>query len=249
MEDKLIGTTIFVDDIDLPVEEVGGHLAVPAFPPHLVRGVGHTLAVVEILPFVDVHTPVVEAPTTVEFLEVAVELLLDVFAEALKIVGVVDVACLDFVVHLIADDGRMLGEVLHHLTDDAFAVTQVGGVLEVHVLTDAVVTLLVVDGVRQHFGMLGSHPRGDGVGGCAKDDLEAGSVQLVEDAVHPCEFELSVLRFEERPGGFADTHYGKSCLFHQTDVFVKTVGGGVLAVIGSSIEGLFERLGLCSCRG
>ena len=147
MEDKLIGTTIFVDDIDLPVEEVGGHLAVPAFPPHLVRGVGHTFAVVEVLPFVDVHAPVVEAPATVEFLEVAVELLLDVFAETLKKVGVVDVACLDFVVHLIADDGGMLGKVLHHLADDAFAVTQIGGVLEVHVLTDAVVTLLVVDGV------------------------------------------------------------------------------------------------------
>ena len=148
MSDELIRAAILVDDVYLPVQEVGRHLAVPAFPPHLIGRIGHALAVIEVFPAVNVHAPIVQSPATVEFLEVTLEFLLDIVAETLEIIGIVDVTGFHLIIHLIADDGRMLGEVLHHLADDTFAVTEIGRVLQIHVLPDAVVALSAIPCLR-----------------------------------------------------------------------------------------------------
>ena len=236
VHDKLVGALILAHDVGLPVQEVGRHLAVPALPPHLIRGVRHTLAVIEIFPAVDVHAPVVQSPAAVQFFQVATELLLDILAEALEVVGVVNLARLHLVVHLIADDGGVLGVVLHHLADDALRVAAIGGVQQVHVLSDAVVALSAVPRLRQHLGVLRCQPRGNAVGRCAEDDLDARLVQRVNDAVHPGELKLPVLRLEERPCRFAHAHHRQSSLLHQPDVFVEPVRRRVFRIVRSTVQ-------------
>ena len=225
---ELVSPLVFIHNIHLPVQEISRHLAVPTLPPHLIRRVGHTLAVVEVLPGVDVHAPVVQSPAAIQLLQVALELTLDILTEALEVVRVVDAARLHLVIHLIADDSGVLGKVLHHFADDALTVFPIGGVVDVHVLADAVVALPAFNGLRQNLWVFAGQPRGDAVGRCAEDHLDARLLHLVEDAVHPGELKLSVLRFEERPCGFSHAHHRQSCLLHQPNVLVQSVCWRVL---------------------
>jgi hypothetical protein len=56
---------------------------------------------------------------------------------------------------------------------------------------------------REDFGVLVRHPGGDGIGGRAEDDLDAGLAHGVDDAVHPGVFEAAVFGLPEAPGGLA----------------------------------------------
>ena len=242
--DKLIRTFILVDQIDLPVEEIGCYLAVPSFPPDLVGGIGHPFPVVEIFPFVDVHAPIVQSPTSVEFFQIPLELLTDIGLEAFEIVGIVNASRLHLVIHLITDDGRMLGKVRHHASDDAFAIDPIGRVVDIHVLADAIIALSAIHGLRQHFGMLLCQPGGNGVGGGSQDDLNTCLVHGIQNTVHPGELKDTILRLKERPGRFAHPDNSHSGLFHQADIFVQTVGGRIFRIVGGPIERLAELIDL-----
>ena len=145
MRDKLIRTLVFVHNIYLPVEEVGSHLAVPSFPPQFVGRVGNTFAVVEIVPCVDVHAPVVESPTTVKRVEIVVKRFADIVTKSLEIVLVIYTTRLHLVVYLIAYNSRLLCEMLHHLADDTLAISTVSGIIDIHVLPYAIIALAVVN--------------------------------------------------------------------------------------------------------
>ena len=86
------------------------------------------------------------------------------------------------------------------------------------------------------------HPGGDGVGGRAHDDLDAGLAHGVDDAVHPGVLEVAVGGLPEAPGGLAHAHYADAGVFHQGDVFLETaglqVGGHVLVVVGGAVENI-----------
>ncbi len=68
------------------------------------------------------------------------------------------------------------------------------------------------------------HPGGNGVGGRAHDDFDAGLAHGVDDAIHPGVFEVAVFGLPEAPGGFAHADDGDAGLLHEGDVFFEAAG-------------------------
>jgi hypothetical protein len=82
----------------------------------------------------------------------------------------------------------------------------------------------------ENLGVGVDHPCGDGVGGRAHDDLDAGVAHGVDDAVHPGVFEVAVFGLPEAPGGLAHADDADAGFLHQGDVFSETFGWAVLVV-------------------
>jgi len=218
--DELVVMRVFAHDVGLPLQE-GAHLVaaelVEFAAQGLVDGGGH---VREVLPGVDAVGPVVEAEVVVELVQIAVELLPQVLDEqALHVLGD-GIVVFRLVVHLVADDGRMVGDVGDELADHAFAVEAVGGVDDVHDLACAVFAL-AARGDREHARVEFDEPAGHRVG--ADDDVDAGAVGCVERAVHVGEVEYARLRFAGAPCGFGDADDVQSRSLHHRHVLIDAV--------------------------
>ena len=235
LRDELVGAAVFADERGLPGEEVGDAHLLPARPLELVSGADGAVAGGHVLPAVDVLAPVVEAPGFVEGVGGA-ELLLEVIDEADEDVVVGGVVGVGFVVDLPADDGGVVAVVLDHVADEALGVVAIDGAVDVHVLAHAVEGFGAAKRAGEDFGMRVVQPGGDGVGGRAHDDLDAGLAHGIDDAVHPGVFEVAVFRLPEAPGGFAHAHDGEAGLLHQGDVFVEALVGVVFAVVGGAVK-------------
>lgn len=220
MRHKLVLPAVFVHDGNLPVQEIGNHLAPPTLPFVLIGRAGHPVACVKFLPGTDIHAPIVQSPQAVQAVEIVVELIFHVVAETDKVVMIIDTPRFAFVVHLIADNRRIVCITLHHLTDDPLAIEAVGRIVDIHVLADAVIPFATVNGFGEHFRMTFSHPGGNGIGGRAQYHLNTGSLKLADDAVHPPEVENTFSRLEQSPRRLADTDDIQAALFHQADIFV-----------------------------
>ena len=220
--DELVVMRVFAHDVGLPLQE-GAHLVaaelVEFAAQGLVDGGGH---VREVLPGVDAVGPVVEAEVVVELVQIAVELLPQVLDEqALHVLGD-GIVVFRLVVHLVANDGRMVGDVGDELADHAFAVEAVGGVDDVHDLACAVFAL-AARGDREHARVEFDEPAGHRVGRRADDDVDAGAVGCVERAVHVGEVEYARLRFAGAPCGFGDADDVQSRSLHHRHVLIDAV--------------------------
>ncbi len=220
--DELVVMRVFAHDVGLPLQE-GAHLVaaelVEFAAEGLVDGGGH---VREVLPGVDAVGPIVEAEVAVELVQIAVELLAQVLDEqALHVLGD-GIVVFRLVVHLVADDGRMVGDVGGELADHAFAVETVGGVDDVHDLARAVFALPVRgdgDDARIEF----DEPAGHRVGRRTDDDVDAGAVGGVERTVHMGEVEHTRLRLAGAPCGFGDADDVQSRVLHHRHVLIDAV--------------------------
>ena len=220
--DELVVMRVFAHDVGLPLQE-GAHLVaaelVEFAAQGLVDGGGH---VREVLPGVDAVGPVVEAEVVVELVQIAVELLAQILDEqALHVLGD-GIVVFRLVVHLVADDGRMVGDVGDELADHAFAVEAVGGVDDVHDLARAILAL-AARGDREHARVEFDEPAGHRVGRRADDDVDAGAVGCVERAVHVGEVEYARLRFAGAPCGFGDADDVQSRSLHHRHVLIDAV--------------------------
>ena len=220
--DELVVMRVFAHDVGLPLQE-GAHLVaaelVEFAAQGLVDGGGH---VREVLPGVDAVGPVVEAEVVVELVQIAVELLAQILDEqALHVFGD-GIVVFRLVVHLVADDGRMVGDVGDELADHTFAVEAVGGVNDVHDLARAILALSVRRD-REHARVELDEPAGHRVGRRADDDVDAGTLRGVKRAVHISEVEHARLRFAGAPCGFGDADDVQSRSLHHRHVLIDVV--------------------------
>ena len=220
--DELVVMRVFAHDVGLPLQE-GAHLVaaelVEFAAQGLVDGGGH---VREVLPGVDAVGPVVEAEVVVELVQIAVELLAQILDEqALHVIGD-GIVVFRLVVHLVADDGRMVGDVGDELADHTFAVEAVGGVDDVHDLARAILALSVRRD-REHARVELDEPAGHRVGRRADDDIDAGTLRGVERTVHIGEVEYTRLRFAGAPRGFGDADDVQPRSLHHFHILIDAV--------------------------
>ena len=241
--DKLARRGTFAHQRGLPVEEVrDAHLA-PARPLQLVAGALRSVAGGQVLPGVQVLAPVVQEPGFAEGFGCA-ELLLQVVLEADEDVAIGGVVAGGFIVELPADDGGVVFIVRDDVADEPLGVEAVSGRIGVHVLPHAVGAghgraAVGTESIREDLRVLVGHPRGNGIGGRAEDDLDAGLAHGVDDAVHPGVVEVAVFGLPQAPGGLAHAHDVEARGLHQGDIFVETGGlvtGHVLVVVSDAVE-------------
>ena len=87
--------------------------------------------------------------------------------------------------------------------------------------------------------MLVGHPRGNGVGRRAEDDLDAGLAHGIDDAIHPRVIELAVFGLPEAPCGLAHANDVEAGGLHEGDIFFEAgslVARHVLVVVGGAVE-------------
>ena len=220
--DELVVMRVFAHDVGLPLQE-GAHLIaaelVEFAAQGLVDGGSH---VREVLPGVDAVGPVVEAEVVVELVQIAVELLMQILDEqTLHVVGH-GIVVLGFIIDLVADHRRMVGNVGDQLADHALTVETVGGVDDVHDLAGAVLAFAVRSD-REHARIDFDEPARHRVGWSADDDIDTDTLCRVESTIHIGEVERTRLRFAGAPCGFGNTDNVQSRFLHHPHVFIDTV--------------------------
>ena len=233
---ELVVVRIFAHDVGLPLQE-GAHLVaaelVELTAEGFVDGRGH---IREVLPGVHTIGPVVEAKVMVHLIEVAIEFLVQVFDEqTLHVVGD-RIVVLGLVIHLIADDRRMVGHVGDEPADHALTVETVGGVNDIHDLACAVFAF-AVRGDGEHARVELDEPAGHGVGRRTDDDVDVGALGRVEGAVHIGEVEFARLGFAGAPRGFGDANHVEPGVLHHPHILIDTIDAlhhEVFVVVGGA---------------
>ena len=150
------------------------------------------------------------------------ELLAQILDEqALHVVGH-GIVVLGFIIDLVADHRRMVGNVGDQLADHALTVETVGGVDNVHDLAGAVLAF-AVRGDREHARIDLDEPARHRVGWSADDDVDTDTLCRVERTIHIGEVERTRLRFAGAPCGFGNTDNVQSRFLHHPHVFIDTV--------------------------
>ena len=158
----------------------------------------------------------------VQLVQIAIELLMQILDEqTLHVVGH-GIVVLGFVIDLIADHCRMVGNMGDQLADHALAVEAVGGVDDVHDLAGAVLAF-TVRGNGEHAWIELDQPARHCVGWSADDDVDASALCRIERAVHISEVEYTRLRFAGAPRGFGNADDVQSRFLHHPHVFIDAV--------------------------
>ena len=220
--DELVVMSVFAHNIGLPLQE-GTHLIATELVEFAAEGLvnrgGH---IREVLPGIDAVRPVVKTEAMVQLVQIAIELLIQILDEqALHVVGH-GLVVLGFVIDLVADHCRMVGNVGDQLADHAFTVETVGGIDDVHDLACAILAF-TVRGDCEHARVKLDEPARHCVGRGAYDDVDARALCCVECAVNVSEVEYARLRFAGAPRGFGDANDVQPRFLHHPHVFIDAV--------------------------
>ena len=123
------------------------------------------------------------------------------------------------VVDLVADNCRMVRDMLHQLADDPFAVKQVGRRSDVHDLPGTIGTA-ALSGFCEHFRVHLFQPGGDRIGWRTDNDVDTGFIHCIQYPVNVGIIKITGTGFHCRPGRFCDTDDVNSRFLHHTDIFV-----------------------------
>src|SRR5205807_5884194 len=170
-------------------------------------------------PIVQPLPPVVQPPDLVELIR-RLEPGLQVIYKANLHIWIGSAGRGSLVINLIANDVRIILVMFQESSDDALAIEAVSGMGEIGVLTQAIVQGLAAQACDDDLGVLLVKPGGDGIGRSSENNLDSRRMQLVYDAVHPCELELPFVGLPETPTRLADSHHADAGLLHQADILI-----------------------------
>ena len=231
--DELVVARVVTHDVDLPAQELRRHLGVEPPPVQVVARVGVTGGPPEVGPVSQPMRPVRKPPELVEPIDGAV-LSSQPVDEPIEHRVVAGHPCPGFVVHLEADDRRVLRVTLENEPRDSFRVRAVGRVGDVHVLSGAEWLRPAVDSTPHHVRVLAGEPGWDGVRRRDEHDLNAGVMQTVQHRLQPVQVELTLARLTESPDGVAEPCIGDAGVPHHPNVVGEPVEWLVLVIVRNS---------------
>src|SRR5207245_11692119 len=96
--------------------------------------------------------------------------------------------------------------------------------------------------------MLLIQPRWNGIGGRAKNHLDARLVQMIQGTLHPSKLKISVARLPTAPRRFPDANDRDARLSHHLDILVETVVWHILRVVRNAVQPWIHLIGSIVCR-
>ena len=236
--DELVLARVLADDVGLPADEVRGELRLELAPRQGVLGLGVVLRRPEVRPGGEPVGPVGQAPLLVQPLDRAVPGA-QVVHEPLEDLPVVEDLVARLVVHLVPDDGGVLGVPGDDGADDPLGMEQERRVAVVDLLTRAPAHRRPVPADDVDLRVQPRQPHRHRVGRRTEDHLDAPLVRAVQHGLQPVQVEAAVLRLPGGPDGLADPDHREARLDHQVQVPFQLpgallLGAVVLVVVGGA---------------